>query len=39
VESKDFELVVEGGSTGLRIREKCKGSLRSIYLGSVDRYH
>jgi hypothetical protein len=32
VESKDFELVVAGGETGVRFREKCKGRIRSIFL-------
>jgi hypothetical protein len=32
VESKDFALSVVGGTTGIRIREKCKGLIRSILL-------
>jgi hypothetical protein len=32
VESKDFDLSVVGGFTGIRIREKCKGVTRSIFL-------
>jgi hypothetical protein len=32
VESKDFDLSVVGGFTGIRIREKCKGVTRSILL-------
>jgi hypothetical protein len=32
VESKDFELVVVGGETGVRFQENCKGKLRSILL-------
>jgi hypothetical protein len=36
VESKGFELEVEGGSTGLRIRENCRGYTRFIFLGRID---
>jgi hypothetical protein len=32
VESKEFELVVVGGETGVRVRECCKGKKRSILL-------
>jgi hypothetical protein len=32
VESKFFELVVVGGETGARLRENCRGKLRSILL-------
>jgi hypothetical protein len=32
VESKDFELVVVGGETGVRLREICRGKLRSILM-------
>jgi hypothetical protein len=32
VESKDFELVVVGGETGVRFRENCKGKLRTILM-------
>jgi hypothetical protein len=32
VESKDFEMEVRGGVAGLRIREKCRSSARSILL-------
>jgi hypothetical protein len=32
VESKDLELVVAGGETGVRFRENCKGKMRSIFL-------
>lgn len=36
MESKPFELAVEGGSTRLRIREKCRGFTSSIFLGRID---
>lgn len=36
VESKVFELAVEGSSTGLRICEKSIGFIWSIYLGRTD---
>jgi hypothetical protein len=32
VESKEFELVVVGGESGVRVRECCKGKKRSILL-------
>jgi hypothetical protein len=32
VESKDFELLVVGGETGVCIRKSCKGSMRSILM-------
>jgi hypothetical protein len=32
VESKFFELVVVGGETGARLRQNCRGKLRSILL-------
>jgi hypothetical protein len=32
VESKEFEILVKGGSTGLRIFEQSKGKTRSIFL-------
>lgn len=36
MECKLFELVVEGGSMGLRIHEKCRGITCSIFLGRSD---
>jgi hypothetical protein len=30
VESKDYELLVVGGETGVRVRESCKGRMRPI---------
>lgn len=36
MESKVFELAVEGSSASLRIREKCRGFTRSIYLRRND---
>jgi hypothetical protein len=38
VESKCFELDVEGGSTGLRLCEISKGVTRTIFLGRKDAY-
>jgi hypothetical protein len=32
VESKEFELVIVGGETGVRLREICRGRLRSILM-------
>lgn len=32
MESKVFEMAMEGGSTGLRIHEECRGYIRSIFL-------
>jgi hypothetical protein len=32
VESKDFELMVVGGETGVHIHERCKGMMRSILM-------
>ncbi len=32
VEAKEFEVVVVGGESGIRIRESCKGRHRSILL-------
>jgi hypothetical protein len=32
VESKDLELLVVGGETGVRVCESCKGKMRSILL-------
>ena len=34
VESKDFEMLVKDGDTGLLIQERSRGLLRSIRLGS-----
>jgi hypothetical protein len=36
VESKDFEMLVKDGSTGLKIKERSKGLLRSICLDSKE---
>lgn len=36
MESKVFELAVEGGSTGLRIHEKCRRFIWSIFLRRTD---
>jgi hypothetical protein len=34
VESKDFEMLVKDGDTGLLIQERSRGLLRSVRLGS-----
>jgi hypothetical protein len=36
VEAKEFEMVVVGGETGVRIRESCKGKKRSILLDRAE---
>jgi hypothetical protein len=36
VESKEFEMVVVGGESGVRIRESCKGKNRSILLDRAE---
>jgi hypothetical protein len=36
VEAKEFELVVVGGESGVRIRESCKGRNRSILLDRTE---
>jgi hypothetical protein len=36
IESKSFELAMEGRSSVLHILERCRGSVRSICLGKVN---
>lgn len=36
IESKTFELAVEGNSSGVRIIECCRGVVRSVFLGRID---
>ena len=33
MESKDFELLVKDGATGLKIQERCKWLMRFVRLG------
>lgn len=36
IDSKAFELAVEGNSSGVRILESCRGFVHSVFLGRAD---
>jgi hypothetical protein len=36
IESKAFELAVEGNSSGVRILESCRGFVCSVFLGKAN---